>query len=217
MKLFIQLCAISILASPVARAERILVLGDSHSCGTFGVQLVKDLAKPGNDVALYCAVGRTAYHFVTGKAMASCKMFTDRNLTQKPCGARRIDDILKTEKPTRVIPAFGSNDLGKYWLSSFAKLAIKIYDTGAACHWVGPPIFNWDKGVCKSKYAKFKNDPPEIIAAIQSGTAGICSFHDSFNYTDIHTTPDCIHRSGQPAIKWANGISAEILQQASQN
>lgn len=51
-----------------AHAERILLMGDSHTCGTaFGPQMAANLKDGGkNQVVVYCSGGTSAYHWVKG-------------------------------------------------------------------------------------------------------------------------------------------------------
>ena len=207
------------------KAENIVLLGDSHMCGDFGRRMFTNLVKKGNTVTVFCTGGRTAQHFLTGKAMGGCKWYDNKNSKARPCSDHKMDDMIRkvSPKPDHVIPAFGSNDLGRAWKGSFKKLAQKIVATGAKCTWIGPPPFDWEKGVCKAKYQQYHNDPPEIINEIKTDTASLCRFIDSAEHTKASDSSDCIHRYGKKAFDWADGISGHfgsskpMRSQASQN
>ena len=97
------------------KAEQIVVIGDSHSCGDFGQKLVKNLAENGkNKVIMYCAGGLSTQHWLKGyrppRAANKCYTYTAENPKISEClGTGELpplEKILSGEsKPSRVLVA----------------------------------------------------------------------------------------------------------------
>lgn len=199
----------------VAHAERIVVIGDSHSCGDFGKQLVKELGNSGkNHVVMYCAGGLSVQHFLTGftpkRPANNCKTYSSTQPRATICeGTGRVPalkEILAKEKPDRVVPALGTNNLGLNALTRFAPFAKQIKESGAKCHWVGPPVLGTNGRICR----EYGHNLEKVISTIGKSIAGTCRYVDSRNHTNANSTPDCIHRYGGPARSWADGVAREI-------
>lgn len=204
------------------RAEQIVVIGDSHSCGDFGQRLVKNLAENGkNKVVMYCAGGLSTQHWLKGynppRSANKCYTYSDDNPKSKEClGTGELpplEKILNGEsKPNRVVVALGSNNLGMNALNSFAPFAKQIKKSGVSCHWIGPPALGANGEICR----KHGHNLNKVIAAIESAAESICEYVDSREVTSPDSTPDCIHRYGKPARDWADGVSRMLNPQTNQ-
>jgi hypothetical protein len=137
----------------------VLVIGDSHTCGSFGSSLVKDIAAGGAKVDAYCAVSTSAESWVKGSSRFQCETWTESSKT-KSCdldGKGRVPplkDILSQKHYSKVIIALGTNSLlspsADHYYADLAKIA---QSTGASCSWVGPPHIRPDqaKGFSESR------------------------------------------------------------------
>lgn len=207
-----------------SRAEKILIIGDSHSCGDFGKRLVDDLAANGqNRVVLYCAPGLSSQHwllpggYTPKKPYQRCKTLSTERPKLEYCGKNgdlpNLRLLLQKEKPDHVVPALGTNNLGLNALKSFGELAAQVRASGARCSWIGPPTLGRRAPVCR----KYGHNLGPLIERIERDVEheGMCRYIDSRPHTDAASTPDCMHRSGDPARRWADGVASEVLKESS--
>ncbi len=200
-----------------ARAEEVVVIGDSHSCGDFGQRLVRNLSEKGkHKVTMYCAPGMSVQHFQNGfkppRELNKCRTYSSENPKLVQCQGTgdlpSLAQILNRQpKVDRVIVALGTNNLGLNGLKSFAPFAKQIRDSGAKCDWIGPPVLGKTGAMCQGKGPNLE----KLIAVIQKEVGSLCQFVDSRDSTTAETTPDCVHRFGEPARRWADGVFQSLL------
>lgn len=163
VRLSLLLILLSALAPAGAgAADTILVVGDSHTAGSFGQKLDDDLrAGPGNRVATYgvCSA-RPASYFAD--APHSCGFLFrgfDKKAPAKWLGGRvykerrpdgeggtkevelvktpELTQLLSDHTPTLTVVALGANI--PVSLDSVVKTLDAIHAAGSACLWIGPP------------------------------------------------------------------------------
>ena len=68
-------------------ADKILIIGDSLTCGPFGKNLLKNLSQEKNSVTLYCAVSSTPHNWLMGQTPAGqkCQTMTTKKQSLQPC------------------------------------------------------------------------------------------------------------------------------------
>lgn len=160
---------LSFLLAVNAYAEKVLIVGDSHSCGTFGVQLIKDFRLKGDKATMYCAPGKTIYEFLTGVNMAGvCKTYNSSNYDSKnnfsipinsqgkysmqACPELKFEKMLIHENPDKVVIALGTNSLGRNRKADYDRMTQMIQDfktssgSQTSCDWISPPRLDWGKG-----------------------------------------------------------------------
>jgi hypothetical protein len=201
------------LQQNTACAEQIVIVGDSHSCGDFGRQLVRNLSAKGqNNVVMYCAGGLSTQHWVNGfspkKSDNKCRTYSSKNLQLQDClgtgDLPSIEKILQFEpRPSRVVVALGTNNLAMNALSSFDTFSQKIKNAGIACHWVGPPTLGQNGRICR----EHGHNLDSLVKTLRSATKNTCEYVDSRPVTRADNTPDCIHRYGIPAHEWADAVA----------
>lgn len=148
-------------ASAQDATSTILVVGDSHSAGTFGEQLDTSLRNIGSDrggkVAFFavCSSGPNSwlnetehgcgFLFRDFDKKAPSKWLRTRKGTVKVNGQDREVTFVKTPslaqlladyKPQVTLVALGSNPTSAEGVEKMLEL---IHQTGSACAWIGPP------------------------------------------------------------------------------
>jgi hypothetical protein len=214
MKIFVF--ALLILTSCLSQADQVLIIGDSHSCGQFGDQLVNQVGENGrNSVTMLCSPGTSVQHwtqgFVPKNPANHCMTFTNKNHKKQLCGGNgnlpAIGPFLSATKPDRFIIALGTNNLAMNGLKHFSILSNEIQRSQAKCSWIGPPTLGTQGSICINYGHNFL----ELVSTIQRSAEPTCNYIDSRKWTTADTTPDCLHRFGQAAIVWANGVATEII------
>ncbi len=223
MKLVFLILISVLIVSNEAWAERIVVIGDSHSCGDFGKQLVRNLGQSGkNEVLMYCAGGLSTQHWLRGykppRPANNCLTYSSNDPVPQRCldtgELPALGKILRGEfRPSRVIVALGSNNLAMNAISSFDSFADELKSHGLPCHWVGPPKLGSNGKICQ----EYGHNLDKVVKALRSASTNTCEFIDSRNVTSSDNTPDCIHRYGKAARDWADGVSKLIHPQSTQD
>ncbi len=138
--------SIFIFSAGIARAENILMIGDSLSCGPFGKHVVENLSRQGNQVTLYCAISSAPVNWLKGKNPSGqiCQTMTSAHLILSPCEGNgqtpQLASLLAKFKNSRVIISLGTNSLlSPHTDHSYRLMAQTLKDSGAGCEWIGPP------------------------------------------------------------------------------
>jgi hypothetical protein len=171
-------------------AEKILIVGDSISCGPFGGELVKHLTDAGHQVKLYCSVSSAPGDWLTGKNVASSKS------TVWPCETRKsgtselsdcdgstkipkFETLLADYPADRVMIALGTNSLPDGPDRSYSKMLELIASTGHACNWIGPPHLQPQKAYDVTKKSVARKEAARKHLAVDEDALN--SFYDSLN------------------------------------
>jgi hypothetical protein len=185
--------------SEPAGPARVLVIGDSHLNGTFGLELHKQLrtSEGGPDVTVVGSCGRWSKGWVEGHRAhcglrwiegegdvrwgQGCKRNPcakgDKSCREQPCRTPEITQLLADQNPDVTVVQLGGNSLFRGSRKDRWKnvepwvdaVAQAIVDSGSRCLWVTPP-----HGLNKSprKMDRFRD-------FLRSTTAGRCAVFDS--------------------------------------
>jgi len=222
MKLLI-IILLMFLFSPLIRAESILIVGDSHSCGQFGATMVKELSRKGHRVRLFCTVSSSAVHWLNGENPKNqiCNTSSSADSDLKPCDELgkipRLDLILSRDTYDMAIVALGTNSL----FSSQAQLnyqnmaeivALKI----PSCFWIAPPHLRPDqaKESNAETIALMEKNLLKFYASLENRVSPSCHFLNSLIATQSGSlgsaTSDGVHRAAGAGKAWAEAILFQL-------
>ena len=208
--LFLALVA---AAPPEALAKKILIIGDSHSCGTFGQQLVKKLSDS-NEVTLYCKIGSSPQNWLgkeTGRfPCQTCTGGACAKGPQKASGCE-IGSLLSKGQYDEVVAAFGTNSIsGRSSAagSAYSDLAKAIKQKAKSCKWVGPPQF-------ANKRSNMQRNLAPFYENLDAALGDACRIIDSRQATsrgdrDKSIERDGYHRTPSGGRSWADKIYKQI-------
>ena len=125
-----------LLLLPVVTAEKVLILGDSHTGGPFGAELESLMKKAGHQVEVYGCWGATASDFINGGKNCNSVSFLKSSSSLGPYTLPSVDSIVNSFNPSVVVVALGANFISSPEQS--LSLAQKV--AGKTCYWVGPPL-----------------------------------------------------------------------------
>ncbi|MEK6555009.1 MAG: hypothetical protein AABZ31_07210, partial [Bdellovibrionota bacterium] len=227
----------TLLLSPISSFARDYVLiGDSHSCGTFGSNMLKEFKARKDKLTIYCAPGTSPSHWVgsppspqpkdnKGRLHKFKKGSTDTMTIAEHNGGRIIkaDTIVKANPNATVIIALGTNTLpGSANIdSSFMALA-KIAKANGNCVWVGAPYFDGNKTAqykTRTMNANL-NGQYRNLGQDESGKSipganlnSVCPVQNSRPITKNMPgldTGDGVHRTERGGAAWAKAIAGKI-------
>jgi hypothetical protein len=223
LRLRISLFVFFTLAAPIAAfAEtKILLIGDSHSTGTFkdGVLGVLDEQKDLR-TAVYASCGSRPRDWFSGsKFQTSCgfyrRPFAGKAVFTKSEPTPDFEVLVKENRPDTVVIAMGTNQYGDDVAAAKASVIRMIRAAkaqGANCIWVGPPK------VASSKFSEaMKSEFQAMLVKITREEQ--CSLIDSRRYTDARDTETQmhIHYPGGAGRKWGSAVGGDILTLIRQN
>jgi hypothetical protein len=155
---FLLIFALTLATVASAKADRILIVGDSLSCGHFGNNLIADLASQGHEVKMYCAVGSAPKNWIGGapaRAAWPCEVHTyspAKVKVRKPSphaeaiqssacegGFPKFSKILADNTSDRVIVALGTNSLPDGPDAHYDEMIDAIKVRNRSCDWILPP------------------------------------------------------------------------------
>lgn len=222
--------AVSLSASA---APGLLFIGDSHSVGPFGDELLKRLGKVSGryDVQRYAIAGSSASTWLkdsicpTGSKCPFTYGYAD------PKGAKNarlpnnfpgLKKLLQKTNPETVVIALGTNDAHggckspASAIASAEKLAASVGDK--QCIWIGPPAYTTGPvgNRCGSNYSPFVD---KLKAAVEKKG---CRFVDSRQVRTADGAilksdgPDKVH-FGKKGTQWGRSIADRILSGAGSN
>ena len=237
LPLFLLLAASSVFAQPATRT--ILVIGDSHSAGTFGRQLYDSLwALPYTRVAFFavCSSGPNSwlnetehgcgFMFRDLDKKAPEKWLRTRKATIKVRGEDRevtfvktplLSQLLEDYKPDVTLIALGSNPTSA---DGVANMLAVVHHARSACAWIGPPYMRSPPkaavdGVYKN--ALVKSGVDHGLTMDETKQAG-CSLIDSRGYSYLRypeSAGDGTHYEATPDLRdlakqWAKDAAADF-------
>lgn len=198
----------------IGAGSNVLVIGDSHTIGTFGTQLDKDLRSTGARVETYGSSGSSPSWWINGTTTNSgySARHADGSVDQppwnQPHATPKLSDLIAKQRPDTIIVNLGANMRGasaqeiERQVSSLAKMA---KESGARLIWVGPPKTREDMSN-PSSVNRFN-------AAMRDAVAPYGTYLSSSEYTR-YAGGDGIHYSGnegsQVARGWADRIFSDI-------
>jgi hypothetical protein len=224
VRFFIILISVLLVTSSHAERlkKRILLVGDSHTAGTFGRGSTKDVTVKGLHLSL---MERFPHHkvFTYGNGGANPYNYFEKdvylkygyvyidhkNRRKRRTGMQlvpKINKLLAKHRPEIVIVAHGENlmpmsaraaakDRDRIIRGAVDKMAQTIIQTGAKCIWIGPP-----SSCSRSKKPEHWMDSLKD-AALKNG----CHYFDGRPYTKKDDgLKDCLHYNTPNEKRWVN-------------
>ena len=157
----------------------LLLVGDSHTHGPFGVELERLLTQAGASVSRQAKIGSAVKYWF-----------------------RLLPGLLRQHRPSVVIVGLGANmrdyPSARGTSAQIAKTVALIRHVLPAARivWVGPPRRRSDTD---EKLARFNR-------IIQVGLKGKATFIDSAPYTPRYEGRDGVHYAAKPAQRWAQHV-----------
>lgn len=202
-----------LLVSIPAQALNVVLIGDSHSDGTFGEALDQKMrAVPGTTLRTEASCGSILRWWYTGQTT--------------PCGYLGISESGKTTRlekgPTPLlrriiadfVPELAVIELGSNYLRGYPdatltgdleRLFQDLHANQIKCLWIGPPDMR-----------KFRKELPDFIPKLRSLVEKDCEWIDSLSLTrypdqggdGVHYETDALR---QTARDWASGVFSKLL------
>lgn len=195
-----------------ASAEKVLIIGDSHSVGPFGSALDAALTAKGDSVSLQAVCGANV-NWWNGKRqkLSICYSVHDyggRNAPKTGAPDQPPPTVAELAKagPTLVIVALGSNpDGAPADVDAAVRALVAALPVSARCVWVGPPPMPQRLNAINALYQEL---PKTLVAAAKAGPA--CSLVDSRNLIQPKDAAPNDHFYGAPAIAWGKAVAQQI-------
>jgi len=206
--------ALILTLSASARAERVLIIADSHTVGPFGVTLDARLREKGNDTAMDAVCGASVNWWLGPKRQKlsicwSIHDFGEKNSPQTGAPPREPDAVvdLAARKVDVVVIALGSNPDGPSGAdtAAAAEKLIALLPGNARCYWVGPPPMPQRLAAIQSVY---KELPQALVRAARGGPS--CSLIDSRTMIEPKDAAPNDHFYGAPAVAWGKAVADKI-------
>ena len=138
--------SVALALSLSAKAENILLIGDSHTCGDFGAELFKQLSDVADtDVFLYCTSSSSPQNWWEGTTPAKQKCFERTEAGHKElCSGSgetpTFKSLLEKHADAKVIIALGTNTMLSPTLDRHYENIFNLLEQKERpCIWVGPP------------------------------------------------------------------------------
>jgi lysophospholipase L1-like esterase len=227
-------------AAPAAAVETILVVGDSHTAGSFGQRLDGALrADAGSRVATYGVCSASPQSYLSETEHSCGYLFRDFGGTAPAKwlggrvrksdqyggkGGRRQVTIVKTPElaqllsdhvPTVAVIALGSNGLTA---DSVRRTLEAVHKSGAACVWIGPPDMRKPSSASVDAiYAILRGHKVVETATLAEARADSCRLIDSRAFPYLRYPAeggDGTHYNGQIAplaVRWGADAAAAVL------
>jgi hypothetical protein len=201
----------------MAGAPRVLLLGDSHTVGTFGHELDAGLraAYPGWRIETYASCGASPSWYLPGNAASGhtseCGTWFHRYAPKlesvTAASATPLIDGLVASHPDTVIVALGANMAnwkkgGIFGMETASALAAKIVGAGSRCLWIGPPD---EAGHMPPDQAKAQ--VARLNAALRASVGEYCRYIES---RTTYSGGDGMHYYPEPAKAWAAQATAGV-------
>ena len=210
---------ISVLFSTSAWSSDILIIGDSHSCGAFGSELVKNFSKLSEKVYLYCAVSSAPVHWLKAQNPAGqkCQTLSKNNLELSLCNHTgqmiSVADLLNLYPNFHVVIALGTNSLLSPTAdATYKQLASEIKNDRRNCIWIGPPHLNpsQSKGYPAGRLATLEKNLDTFYPSLKNSVSTSCTLIDSREFTGEgsrgYSTVDGVHRTDSSGVYWSDQV-----------
>jgi len=204
--------------------KSIVIVGDSHSCGSFGSELVKSLKKKSYSITLYCAVSSTPTNWVNGTKPSGqvCQTMTSSKPTLQLCSGTgnvpKFATILAAHPTSLFLIAHGTNSLLSTSVdANYKKMAQMISAQKNSCVWVGPPHLRPDqaKGFTPSRLTTMEGNLADFYSSLDKSVSSACELIDSRHFTAKGTagysTADGVHRTTAAGIYWADQLVDDVF------
>lgn len=199
-------------AGKIGNGSKVLVIGDSHTAGTYGDELDRQLRARGAQVHTIGSSGASADNYITG---AGTKVgYADHKVngqTDKTAAhaTPKLEELIAQDKPDTIVVNLGANFRGagpagiKAQVSKLGEIARKH---NIKMIWVGPPTTRADM----SNPASLQKFDQDMQAAVQP----YGEYISSAPFTPQYAGGDGVHYSGaqgaELAKKWAAGVAGKL-------
>jgi hypothetical protein len=241
MRRFLILPLVIGLALSSRAAETILVVGDSHTAGSFGQKLDDSLrAVPGGRVATYGVCSASPQSYFSETPHPCGHLF--RDFSKKPPakwlggrvykvtrpdgkgGTREIEmvktpDLVQLQSdhaPTVTVVALGSNM--PISADSIKRTLEAVHKSGSACVWIGPPDMRRpSSGQIDAVYATLAKNRVSASVTLEEARKDSCRLIDSRAFAYLRypeAGEDGTHYGGELAplgAKWGADAAAAVL------
>lgn len=201
----------SLPGGPIGSGSKVLMIGDSHSVGTFGTELDKQLRSAGAQVETYAASGSSANSWLNGGTTRSGWVARHQNggveqpPWNQPHNIPKLADLIAQHKPDVVIINLGANFRSDP--SQARKLAEVCKRAGTRVIWVGPPKTREDSGDGGAKLRQFDESMKQALS-------GVGEYISSAQFTPSYAGGDGLHYNGAEgnriASAWASGVARQL-------
>src|SRR3989344_4139892 len=191
-----------ILLSSSVLAENILFIGDSHSVGTYGIEINK-LLRQENTVRHYAMCGASPSWWFNNQFNSCGSLYINENGKQSTLSKTpKITDLIDEFNPSIVLITMGGNMASSPSASRITqvkKLVEAITSKNIKCYWIGPP------------QVPDKSAREQLYQDIKTGLSNKCILIDSRPYAEL-TTSDGLHfpTTDNRAKDWAQKVYDEI-------
>lgn len=196
-------------------SQGVLIIGDSHSYGSYGEVLDSYYRKQGAEVSSYASCGSSPSNWVSDNQnfkATNCgywsKDSVGRETRVKSHKIPSLTELTIKFKPKITVISLGTNILTspeniKREIKFAEQMILKIKQTGSDCIWVGPPDLNKNP---------FKANLTLGVAAIKSTVEKHhCLFVDSRSYTKYSAGKgDGIHYNTKDSKDWGAAIATKL-------
>jgi hypothetical protein len=209
--------------APNGATKRLILIGDSHTAGTFGHALDGLLRKSVPAVETYGSCGASPSWYVPGNPVSGhtspCGTWFHRYSAADPSKLEEVTRASPTpligallkEKPDVVVVALGTNMIdwskgGISGLDSAAALGSAIKGAGARCLWIGPPdgLGSLSRAAATASLAK-------LNSSLASTLSGTCAYLPSqTTYQASWPDPEKLHYPADAASAWATQADQHV-------
>jgi len=196
----------------IGSGNKVLVIGDSHTAGTYGDELDRLLRAKGAQVHTVGSSGASADNYISGKG--TTVGYADHKVngqTEKTAShaTPKLEDLIAQDKPDVIVVNLGANFRGagpggvKAQVSKLGEIAKKH---NIRMVWVGPPRTR-DDMANPSSLQKFDQD-------MQAAVKPYGDYISSAPFTPEYAGSDGVHYGGSKgtelAKKWAAGVAGAL-------
>ncbi|OYZ24227.1 MAG: hypothetical protein B7Y39_02035 [Bdellovibrio sp. 28-41-41] len=211
-----------LLLASTSWSKSVLIIGDSHACGSTGKTLFDSYLGKNFRVSLYCGVSSHPYHWIHGEAPKGfiCQSRTGEGDKLSKCseGGNYIplQSILSKGPWDKVIAIMGTNSLNNHVADkNYDELSKDLQAVSSKCFWISPPNLRVDQAKAKKNgITKLQNNQDEFYNSLTTSVAKNCTLLDSRNYTTLGSaaaeTSDGIHRTISAGQSWGSQLFDEI-------
>ena len=201
--------------APIGPGNRVLMIGDSHTVGTYGNEMDRLLRSSGATVSSYGSSGSSPSWWMRGTTTSSG--FVGRHAdgtVERPADWRtphetpRLRELIERERPDTLVVSLGGNMRGMsedQIRRQVRELGEVARENGVRLVWAGPPSRRADAGD--------RGDIDRFDAIMRDAVAPYGSYVASSRYTE-YSGSDGVHYSGARgtaiARQWAGAVYGEI-------
>ncbi len=184
-------------APTTSSSLKVLVIGDSHTVGSYGSNLHQLLKSTGAKVRSYAVVSTTAKQWADNnyKGYSSMKFIDEKGVSSFSVEKKGLAPLKTEFQPNIIIITLGTNMIDGSRHLSEAKTLAEMAAYGATCYWVGPP---------KTTATDLKDQLVPFINKLEKMVEPFCTFINSVPLSDADKlSKDGIHYTPAGGKEWA--------------